>query len=109
MNVDVDGGDHSAFRLWASKCEQVVKGGSTITGNLIVLLFLFFFLLFLLATSNAAHNATLFLVIIIIIVVVIFLLKVHGRVVLIGNLLVMILRLSEKSFDNLDCREHSIR
>ena len=103
LTVDVDSGDHSALGQIEDKSEQVIKGGSAITWCLIILLFLFFFLLLLLTASNA-HNAALFLVLVIVIVVVIFLLEVHGRVVLIRNLLVMTLGLSEESFDNLDRR-----
>ncbi len=103
LNVDVDSGDHTALSLWTVKDKQVFKGGSAITGRLIVLLFFLLFLLLLLTAPNS-HNATLFLVFVIVIVVIIFLLQVHGRVVLVGNVLVMILSLSEQSFDNLDCR-----
>lgn len=94
LHVNIDTRDVASLDFRTVEGEEVLESDLVFLDLLIV--FLFFFLLFLLGLFATEHFKTaLFLVAIFIIVVIDFLLKVHGRVVFVSDVLVMVLGLSE--------------
>lgn len=107
LDVNIDARYHATF------CLGTFKGKKRLNGDLIILYFLFvflllFFLLFFSLSAAQTHQTTLLLSLLFVIIIVKLLFQVHGRIVLVGNVLMMVLSLCQQSLYNFDGWQHRI-
>ena len=107
LHVDVDTGDHTTVSVRALEREQMVERDLVFLDLFIVLLLLFLLLFFRLSATQG-HQTTLLLLVVLVLIIVELLFKIHRRVVLVSNVLVMELSLREESLNDLDCWQDSV-